>query len=101
MLYFMLKYIHILSSTILFGTGIGTAAVMFYGHLSKNTLIIAAINRYVVLADWCFTATSGVVQLVSGIALVHLMGYSVTLFWVWGSILGYVIAGACWLPVVY
>jgi uncharacterized membrane protein len=101
MLYLWIKYIHVLSSTVLFGTGIGTASIMLYGNLTKDTRVIAAITRYVVLADWLFTATSGVIQPLSGLLMVYLMGYSFKLFWVWGSITGYLIAGCCWLPVVY
>jgi uncharacterized membrane protein len=101
MLYLWLKFIHVISSTILFGTGIGTASVMLYAHYTKNIDIIAAISRYVVFADWIFTATSAVVQLVTGFWMIYLAGYSFSLFWIWGSILGYVIAAICWFPVVY
>lgn len=101
MLYLWLKLIHIISSTILFGTGIGTASTMLYGYLTKDTKIIAAITRYVVLADWMFTATSGVLQFFTGLSLVLVAGYSFSNFWIWGAIIGYVIAGVCWFPVVY
>lgn len=101
MLYLWIKFIHVLSSTILFGTGIGTACVMLYGHLTRDTHVIAAIGRYVVLADWMFTTTSGVVQLLTGLLMVYLVGYSFSLFWIWGSLVGYLIAACCWFPVVY
>ncbi len=101
MLYLWLKYIHIISSTILFGTGIGTASIMLYAHFSKNIITIAAVSRYVVIADWIFTATSGIMQPITGIAMVVLAGYSFKTLWVAGSIIGYIISGACWLPVVY
>ena len=101
MLYLWLKLIHIISSTLLFGTGIGTASTMVYAYYSKNRQIIAAITRYVVLADWIFTATSGVLQLLTGFALVFIAGYSFTYFWIWGALLGYIIAGMCWFIVVY
>ncbi len=101
MLYIWLKFIHIVSSTILFGTGIGTASVMLYGHNTRKTNIIAAIARYVVIADWIFTTPSAIVQLATGLLLVYLAGYSFSLFWVWGAILGYTIAACCWFPVVY
>jgi uncharacterized membrane protein len=63
MLYLWLKFIHVISSTILFGTGIGTACVMLYGHRTRDTHVIAAITRYVVFADWVFTAPSAAVQM--------------------------------------
>jgi uncharacterized membrane protein len=100
-LYLGLKFIHVISSTILFGTGIGTACVMLYGHNTRKINIIAAITRYVVFADWIFTASSAVIQLVTGLWMVYLAGYSFASFWIWGSIVGYAIAAFCWFPVVY
>jgi len=101
MLYLWLKFIHVISSTILFGTGIGTACTMLYGHYTKNTQVIAATTRYVVLADWIFTGTSGFLQPLTGLWMVYLVGYSWTSLWVLGSIIGYLIAASCWFPVVY
>lgn len=101
MLYLFLKYLHILSSTILFGTGLGTACNLFLAHRTRDTHLIAATTRYVVLADWVFTSTSGIVQPLTGFWMVYLAGYSFTSFWVLGSIIGYVIAALCWFPVVY
>ncbi len=101
MLYLWLKFIHIVSSTILFGTGIGTACTMLYGHQTKNTQVIAATTRYVVMADWIFTGTSGFLQPLTGLWMVYLVGYSWTSLWIMGSIIGYLIAACCWFPVVY
>ncbi|MCP0913231.1 MULTISPECIES: DUF2269 family protein [Legionella] len=101
MLYLWLKYIHIVSSTILFGTGLGTACVMWYGHYKKDVHAMAIINEYVVLVDWIFTGTSGIVQPVTGLWMVFIAGYSFTSLWVLGSIIGYLIAAACWIPVVF
>ncbi|BCZ96917.1 TPA: DUF2269 family protein [Legionella pneumophila] len=100
MLYFYLKFIHVLSSTILFGTGIGTASVMIYGHRTKNPIVIVAISKYVVFADWIFTGTSGILQPLTGFAMIYLAGFSWTSLWILGSILGYVVAACCWFPVV-
>ena len=101
MLYLWLKFIHVLSSTILFGTGIGTACTMLYGHYTQNTQVIAATTRYVVLADWIFTGTSGFLQPLTGFWMVFLVGYPWTSLWIMGSIVGYIIAACCWFPVVY
>ena len=101
MFYLILKFVHILSSAVLFGTGIGTASVMLYGHLSRNVQAMAVINRYVVLVDWMFTGSSGLLQPITGFWLVFLAGYSFTALWVWGAIVGYLIAAVCWFVVVY
>ena len=101
MIYLWLKLIHILSSTLLFGTGIGTASVMLYGHYTKEPYIIAMINRYVVMADWIFTATTIVLQPLTGFLMVWIAGYSFSLLWIWASLCAYFIAVCCWMPVVW
>jgi uncharacterized membrane protein len=100
MLYLWLKFIHVVSSTILFGTGIGTACNLFLAQKTKDTTIISATTRYVVIADWIFTGTSGIVQAVTGLWMVFLVGYSLSSLWILGSIIGYLIAALCWFPVV-
>ncbi|MCD6047252.1 MAG: Integral rane protein [Gammaproteobacteria bacterium] len=100
-LYLWLKFIHVVSSTILFGTGIGTACNMLLAHRSKDVHIIATTARYVVAADWVFTGTTGFLQPVTGLWMVYLAGYPLTATWVLGSTVGYLIAALCWFPVVY
>lgn len=101
MLYLDVKFIHILSSTILFGTGIGTAMNMFMANRSKDVYLIAKTARYVVWVDWIFTGTSGFVQPITGLWMVYLNSVPLTTLWVVGSIIGYLIAAFCWFPVVY
>lgn len=101
MLYLWLKLIHVISSTILFGTGIGTAATMLYSHRTKNPVLIASTARYVVTADWIFTGTAGFIQPITGLWMVYLAGYSLLSPWIIGSIIGYAIAAICWFIVVY
>ncbi len=100
MLYLFLKYIHIVSSTILFGTGLGTACCMVFANRTGDKEIIAASCRYVVFADWIFTVPSGFIQPASGFLMIYLAGYSLSLFWIWASIIGYLIAAFSWFPVV-
>jgi len=99
--YLVVKWIHILSSTILFGTGIGSAFYMFFASLNRDPRIVFFVTRWVVIADWVFTTTAIVVQPVTGLWLVHLAGFDWTSTWILGSIVLYFFAGACWLPVVW
>jgi len=97
----IIKWIHILSSMFLFGTGMGTAFFKFTTDLSRNLQAMAIVNRRVVLADWLFTMPTVIVQPVSGFALAAQYGYPLDSPWLVASVLMYVIAGGCWLPVVY
>ena len=98
--FLLLKTLHILSSTLLFGTGLGTAFHMWATHLRGDVRAIAVTARNVVLADWLFTATSGVVQPVTGFAMAIVAGYDLRAPWLVTAYGLYVVAGACWVPVV-
>lgn len=100
--YQVAKWLHILSSTVLFGTGLGSAYYMFFASLSRNAAAAAVVVRQVVWADWVFTTTTIVFQPLSGLYLAHLMGLSpLGTAWMRWSFYLYFLAGACWLPVVW
>lgn len=99
--YLIVKWLHILSSTLLFGTGIGSAFYMLLASTSRDVRAIAVVSRHVVRADWLFTATTGVIQPLTGLYLVHLAGIPLQSRWIMWSFALYFLAGACWLPVVW
>ena len=99
--YMIVKWLHILSSTFLFGTGIGSAFYMLFTSISRDVRAIAVVSRLVVLADWIFTSTTVIIQPLTGLYLVHLAGFPLTSKWIMWSIGLYFLAGACWLPVVW
>lgn len=96
-----LKFLHVLSSMFLFGTGVGTAFFKYTADLSGDLRAMAVTNRRVVLADWLFTAPAGIVQPLTGFALARLEGYPWDTPWLAWSLALYLLAGACWLPVVW
>lgn len=75
-LYLLLKTLHILSSTILFGTGLGSAYYALRAWRSGQLPVIAVTFRHLVTADWLFIATTAVFQPLSGLAMVHVAGWS-------------------------
>jgi uncharacterized membrane protein len=101
MLYLALKVAHILSGAVLFGTGAGIAFFMLRAHMSGEARTVAAVGRMVVLADFVFTATAVVIQPLSGLALIHLQGWSLTAPWLLAAYGLYVLIGCCWAPVVW
>lgn len=101
MTYLSLKYLHIMSMVLLFGTGLGSAWYKWMADRSGNTAHMAAINRQVVLADWLFTTPTIIFQPLSGIWMLVLLNIPFSTPWVVASLFLYVLAGACWLPVVW
>ena len=101
MTYLVVKWLHVLSSTVLFGTGLGSAYYMFCASRTRDPRAAAVVVRYVVLADWLFTTTTIVIQPLSGLYLMHLAGIPLAARWIVWSFVLYFVAGACWLPVVW
>jgi uncharacterized membrane protein len=99
--YFALKAIHIVSSTVLFGTGLGTAFFKWIVDRAGSVVAIRVVGEKVVLADWLFTTPAIVIQAVTGIALARLLGFPLTHGWLACAIGLYCLAGLCWLPVVW
>lgn len=98
--YLIVKWLHIVSAMLLFGTGLGTAFFKFTADLSGNLSAIAETNRRVVLADWLFTTPTILIQPLTGYLLARMAGWSLAETWLAWSLALYVIAGLCWLPVV-
>ena len=98
--YLLLKTLHIVSATVLFGTGLGTAFHFWRTHRSGDVAAIAVSARTTVLADLLFTLPAIVIQPITGVALALMAGYSLTAPWLLASVGLYLVAGACWLPVV-
>lgn len=101
LIYPTVKFIHIISATLLFGTGLGSAFYMFMAYRSGNMKVMAETNRIVVIADFIFTTPTVIIQLVTGLYLLDYLGLTWTSTWSL-SVLGlYAFVGACWLPVVW
>ncbi|MBY5337048.1 DUF2269 domain-containing protein [Rhizobium leguminosarum] len=101
MIYFVLKFLHIIGATVLLGTGAGIAFFMLVAHRSGNATTVAAVARIVVIADFVFTTTAVIIQPITGIALAWNIGYSLWERWIFWSIVLYLVTGAFWLPVVW
>ena len=101
MLYLSLKWLHILSATILVGVGFGTAFYKWMIDRSGDVRVIAYTSRLVVLADWLFTTPAIILQPLTGLWMLHLVGYSLSSPWIAWTLLLYALAGVCWLPVVW
>ncbi len=99
--YTTLKTLHILSAILLFGTGLGSAFYKHFADRSGNVAAVAVVNHLVVLADWLFTTPTVLLQPLTGYAMLRVAGWPLDTSWVvMGSVL-FLLAGACWLPVVW
>lgn len=101
MLVELLRWAHVLGATVLIGTGAGIAFFMVMAHRTGDAKLIAHTAGIVVIADWIFTASAVVAQPITGLALAHLLGWSLGEGWIVVSIALYFVIGAFWIPVVW
>ena len=101
MIYLSLKYVHLISMVVLFGVGLGTAWYKWMADRTGDVNHIAIINRQVVLADWIFTTPAIIIQPISGVLLMNILNIPLNTSWLLISLALYVLAGVCWLPVVW
>lgn len=99
--YLILKTLHILSSVVLVGVGFGSAFYLFCTNRSRSVEAQAVVARFVVLADWIFTTPAAILQPLTGIALLQMAGWQFDTPWIVWSMALYLVAGICWLPVVW
>lgn len=101
MTYAIVKYLHIISAILLFGTGLGSAFYKWMADRSGQLQHIACTNKNVVFADWVITTPTVIFQPLSGLWMVHTVGWSMMTPWLYFSVALYVLAGICWVPVVF
>lgn len=99
--YLIVKIIHILSSTVLFGTGMGIAFFMWRSSFTEDLQQKYFAVRTAVLADWLFTSPAVLIQPATGFWMLWKAGYNLTDFWLVATYVLYILAGCCWLPVVW
>ena len=96
-----LRWLHVIGSAVLLGTGAGIAFFMLMAHRTRNPALIAHTANVVVIADYVFTATAVVIQPISGALLISYVGWGWSHGWIRASIALYLFVGTLWLPVVW
>lgn len=99
--YLLVKWLHIVSSVVLVGTGFGSAFYLFFANRSASLEARAIVARLVVRADLWFTTPAVIVQPLTGMWLAHTVGWPLSTPWLLASLLLYALTGACWVPVLW
>jgi uncharacterized membrane protein len=102
--FLVVKWVHLIGASILFGTGLGIAFFAWTayrrGVREDDIALVRGVLRLTVLADTIFTALWAAVQPVTGWFLWRMTGGVWPDRWLAWVLALYVFVGACWLPVV-
>ncbi|MEM7426099.1 MAG: DUF2269 domain-containing protein [Pseudomonadota bacterium] len=96
---FVLKWVHIVSSTLLFGAALGSSLHCWVTHRSQEVRAIATVMRTVVLVDIWVVFTTGFIQPASGLLLVQQKGYSFWEPWLIVTYVLYTVVTVMWIIV--
>ena len=88
MIYPILKLVHIMSATILFGGGIFAALLGTIVFGSKKVKVIAEVGPHIVKVEFYLTILSALAQIITGLWMASIAGFPVLTGWLgWASIL--------------
>lgn len=99
--YLILKAVHILSSAVLFGTGMGIAFFLYCSRFSENLHQRYYAAKFTIIADYIFTAPAVILQPLTGFWLISEGGFDIFSPWLISTYILYIFVGTCWLPVVW
>ena len=98
------KSAHIISATIVFGTGLGIAFFCWFSYRSSirsgEIAVLRSALHWTVIADAWLTTPAVIFQAISGLVLMNLMGWPLLSPWSVAVWVLFALTGACWLPVV-
>lgn len=100
-LYNTVKIAHIISSSLLFGTGIGSTFYLLWVNCQKDIAYLAKTSSQVVKSDWLFVGIAALLQPLTGFLMIYVKGDTLASHWWVVTLLGYAIAGICWFSVIY
>lgn len=96
----VIRLIHIVSSALMFGVGIGAFWFMRASLRSADVAAIAVTIRNAVRAEWFIAAPVAMVQPTTGYLLMLQLDYSLHSRWFMAVVILYILAGMCWVYLV-
>ena len=100
MSYQFVKLLHILSATVLIGTGGGSAFYLFISYKKASFTTLKEVLSFVVLGDMIFTTPAVIMQGLTGLWLADALSLTYST-WFWVVIAVSTAALVTWLPAAY
>jgi uncharacterized membrane protein len=96
----MIRLLHVVSSALMLGVGVGAFWFMLTTARSGKPTAIAVTTRNALRAEWFIAAPVALIQPLTGYLLMIQLGYSLRSMWFVAVVALYVIAGMCWIYVI-
>jgi uncharacterized membrane protein len=96
----LIRLVHVLSSALMFGVGIGAFWFMRAALRSVDVAAIAVTIRNAVRAEWFIAAPVAILQPVTGYLLMLHFNYALNSRWFVVVVTFYILAGMCWVYLV-
>jgi uncharacterized membrane protein len=96
----LIRLLHVVSSALMFGVGVGAFWFMVTTVRSGNPAAIAVTTRNAVRAEWFIAAPVAVIQPTTGYLLMLQLGYPLQSLWFYAVATLYIVAGMCWVYLV-
>jgi uncharacterized membrane protein len=93
--------LHILSASVIFGTGVGIAFFMVRARRTGDAATVAAVSKMVVTANLVFTAIAFVVQPITGIGILVVNRWDPYQPWLLIAYGLYILTLLCWAPALW
>lgn len=97
MTYPILKLVHIMSATILFGGGVFAALLGTIVFGSRKAKLIAEVGSHIVRVESYSTILSALAQIITGLWLASIAGFPVSTGWLGWALILFCIAALCWI----
>jgi len=96
----MIRLLHILSSALMLGVGVGAFWFMLTAVRSGSPAAVAVVTRNAVRAEWFLAAPVALIQPVTGYLLMLQLDYPFRSAWFIAVAALYITAGICWVYLV-
>jgi len=95
--YLTLRVVHIMSATLLFGSVVIMAFLMWRAHKSDDVGLMAGTTGFIVLANWVLVLPAAVIQPLTGAILVYAAGYDSFGGWIAIALAAFTIVLGLWI----
>jgi uncharacterized membrane protein len=92
-----LKFVHMVTMAVMFGTWLGIAMFMLFAHRMGHTSVVALISVFVVRAELSVMAVAVLLQPLIGVPLALAVGSSMSAYWLEVSVAIYAAVVLVWM----